>query len=1451
MVKLTKLFCVLVLCLLGVASASAGEKVYATFANPQNTAATWDSETSSFSWAQSYYNQIGNIGLPTGDISDYKKLVVDYEIQEGDQFRILFYQGGSNIAVYVTKANDGEKGVKEINIYETLSADANYSPDYILNCSEIKLSGAGGSGKVKINSMYLETYDEGDEKPNVKPEEDEVDPGKPAGDFVDFTTAFPELSPRIGIGADSHPIKLGNGDVVVGQRSNAVIADLSAYSKLTIVTSPNLKLVLYMNHEVAAQQNAGDYAAEDAGKYVFMDVQADENGLIEVDLTQFDKQDLNCICLPWDNSNKGTVWYLLLTQKPYENKTIGLVPGPWAVDGATFAAYAWNADGNAWFPFVEVSGAYATQIPENYTGIILTRINPEGTDTDPWKNVWNQTADIDFTAVANNAVITITGWNAEDYTISAPVDLATAKAQLTAAIEKAKALNAYANDDTLAAAIAVAEEALTGDDAATIVAAATGLQDAAIAAAKTVLQKAVNLATTFGFDASAAQAVLAMENPSADDLQDALNSLLTNAIPEAKKAVADAKSFFNTFDKTAAAALAEDFAKAEAALEGTDINAMIEAANVLLYDAKPAAKAAMYKVFMYVELIDDATLNADADIIRPAVEADNVKKMIDGANQLKADFPAAVDRYITKVEELAAGGEANGKNGVDELKAAIETAKTAIAAAKESDDIVAMGEAVRKLVLVVEAYKEANIIYTVAGNADFLGDWNVTANVLTLNAEGIYAITFENVQLEQGYTVEYKIVMTDYLDNKTWIPAGDNLTYEVWQGTDTYNVTFTYDPATNEAKCAMVPVGMLNLIADAEALAAEDGVAVGKLEEAIEKAKAGNINQTELQKAIDQYMDDNADQEKDETAKVATNGWKKFDGSAAGVCSTDFAPAITTYDGRENVKLAEVYEGNAEGVNRTGTIIYQDITGLTNGKYKVGFYGNAFFTSGRGFDSTMEDGANDVAYVFANDQKEFIIARVATSTTENNFRQFDVEVTDGQIKLGMGKDKAGTNWHTMQIYQLTWFTTAKEVFAQDQEELKAVIAEAKALLADENKTEGKEALEFIVICAEQAVDSKMINISELEAVIGNLKYSIDYFKKANWYIDFAAGEYYIIDVESGLKMAAGHDYGTRGIVNEAGLDLTLTPYSDSRTVTIDSRVYFNDNRHFLGQDLYMDGGEWGWALEYQGFGFYILEPNSGKYINIDANNNLVLSDTPREFIIVTKDGVRAQLLEELSVATKNAPVDATGLITANNFNRGDARNAEAWQWTPSETAEENPDNWNNHNFSGGNEVNNCAESYHAAFNVMQTISDAPAGFYQLTAQGFYRQDNYEGELPAAPQFFANEVNADVPAKAGSENSMSDASASFTNGLYTIDPINFEVKDDGMMYIGITASTNTQWVIWDNFQLKYFGTENPTVGISNVVVETVNNGAIYNLNGQKVMNARKGLYIVNGKKVVLK
>ena len=244
---------------------------------------------------------------------------VHSKINSGEKFRILFYKGGSNLTLWA------EDGVNEFIIKDELEAIApNDYNEYILACDEICLSGSGAiaPGEVIINSVYLETYPE-NEQVDIPEIQYEEDPGRPVGDYIDLTTAFPSLQPRIGIGQDSHPIVLGNGEVIVGARSKNVIADLSPYSKMTLVTSPNLKVVIYMNHEVDAQQNAGDYDEGDAGKYVFLNTQADENGIIEVDLTAYDKQDLNCICLPWDNSNKGTVWYILLTEATGANVTIG------------------------------------------------------------------------------------------------------------------------------------------------------------------------------------------------------------------------------------------------------------------------------------------------------------------------------------------------------------------------------------------------------------------------------------------------------------------------------------------------------------------------------------------------------------------------------------------------------------------------------------------------------------------------------------------------------------------------------------------------------------------------------------------------------------------------------------------------------------------------------------------------------------------------------------------------------------------------------------------------------------------------------------------------------------------------------------------------------------------------------------------------------------------------
>jgi hypothetical protein len=342
--------------MLGVLNVEAKtEKVYATFENPTNTNTTWDAATKTFTWSTTYYNQLRNIGLPNGDISKYKKLVVDCDIKTGNQFRILFYKGGSNLTLFA------KTGINEFIIKDELEKVApNDYNEYILACDEICLSGDNGAapGEAVINSVYLETYPENEfvDIPDIVEEED---PGRPTGDFIDLTA---DMFSGAVINLQK---KIGNGEIVYGQKNKDSFVDLSDYSELTIIATPGLKLVLNLNHEVDIKENLTDYAEDDAGKYVWIDAVVGEDGKYTLDLSQYNPVNLNNIRMPWDNNNKGTVWYLLLTKKAavpvielpqiltfpdYNDAEISSYTAEWTatMNGATWTFNGFNNNKNAW-----------------------------------------------------------------------------------------------------------------------------------------------------------------------------------------------------------------------------------------------------------------------------------------------------------------------------------------------------------------------------------------------------------------------------------------------------------------------------------------------------------------------------------------------------------------------------------------------------------------------------------------------------------------------------------------------------------------------------------------------------------------------------------------------------------------------------------------------------------------------------------------------------------------------------------------------------------------------------------------------------------------------------------------------------------------------------------------------------------------------------------------------
>ena len=125
-------------------------------------------------------------------------------------------------------------------------------------------------------------------------------------------------------------------------------------------------------------------------------------------------------------------------------------------------------------------------------------------------------------------------------------------------------------------------------------------------------------------------------------------------------------------------------------------------------------------------------------------------------------------------------------------------------------------------------------------------------------------------------------------------------------------------------------------------------------------------------------------------------------------------PKITTRDGRETA-LAEVYEVTTEN---TGTVMEQTVTGLKNGAYVVTVYANSLFTPGRGFGTDITDGQKDVAYVFANEAKTYIVVHIGESVSTHGEYTLKCNVTNGQLRIGLATEKAGTNWHSIQIKSL-------------------------------------------------------------------------------------------------------------------------------------------------------------------------------------------------------------------------------------------------------------------------------------------------------------------------------------------------------------------------------------------------------------------------------------------------
>ena len=213
------------------------------------------------------------------------------------------------------------------------------------------------------------------------------------------------------------------------------------------------------------------------------------------------------------------------------------------------------------------------------------------------------------------------------------------------------------------------------------------------------------------------------------------------------------------------------------------------------------------------------------------------------------------------------------------------------------------------------------------------------------------------------------------------------------------------------------------------------------------------------------------------------------------------------------------------------------------------------------------------------------------------------------------------------------------------------------------------------------------------------------------------------------------------------------------------------------------------------------------------------------------------------------------------------------------------DGWNTEGTKGYHSVGGVVTAgNNAQFDFSQTIKDLPAGEYKLTAKAAYRYSGSEQEEYDAIQAGTETKFADLYAKVGEEvfvtkvknrydgasatdyaggsgsvkvnelyvpNSSSAMKAWFEAGEY-VNEVTFTLPADGDVTIGIVKTAQPEagdYTVIGPWTLTRIA--DVVVGIETVKTVKPAQQGIFNLAGQRVAQPTKGLYIVNGKKVVVK
>ena len=407
-----------------------------------------------------------------------------------------------------------------------------------------------------------------------------------------------------------------------------------------------------------------------------------------------------------------------------------------------------------------------------------------------------------------------------------------------------------------------------------------------------------------------------------------------------------------------------------------------------------------------------------------------------------------------------------------------------------------------------------------------------------------------------------------------------------------------------------------------------------------------------------------------------------------------------------------------------------------------------------------------------------------------------------------------------------------------------------------------------------------------------------------------AGDFYLYNVGQQQFLCGGSDWGAHAALGMPGVEITLEAGdAENLTFWIDTHLY-NGNNHYLNYRGYMDcpkpEGLWKFVPVEGKTGVYNIVQNDYQDVHVAWNPNasvnegqgdettvgtecrdLQADDLNAQWKLVTKEERMAMLAD----AARNNPIDVTFMIKSPGFNNREKAD-EVWNMT-------NGNVWD----VKGNHNDFALESWDKeTCDIYQSIEGLPEGVYTIHVQGYYRNGRH-ADQPDAEQaryaiLYAAEEGAEEPAYAPIARAAGDPSSAetplpnvlseankapgeghdaigsdatvyhvpdavsqgtnfFKLGLYNSKVAVHKYTDGSALKIGVKKDQrdNIQdWMVIDNFRLKYYGKE-ATTGIENVEATegtAIEDTRIFNLQGIEVANpTAPGIYIRNGKKFVIR